>query len=935
MLGGGSVLMWGGMMGMVGTRAAAALPPVDTTFADTTFEATAFNPTTLRIAALDGGRSEAATGQQAQVDEGLIDRGQSLYEAGRYQEALRVLKQQLAEAQQAGQATTQAATLGNMALVYQALGEPDRAQATIAQAQAILNTDATASSSPSQLSTALLSIQAQIHLNRGEAKAALEVWQRVEQQYRRMADMQPSSVTSTQMEQGQIQRVQIHQAQALQQLGFYGRALKQLVALKTEIQAQPDNAAKLAQLRVLGDAFQLTGDATQARESLDEALELSQTLADSEDVRTRVQLAQETAALRLSLGNVDQAEQKWDAAIAQYQQAAEMAPTTVLRLQAQVNQLTVRLAQKDWTAAEALIRPIQRELADVPPSLDAVYAQLQFAQGLMQLPQRFQSQRLTAQMTAQTLAQALEQAKRLGDGRSQSYALGYLGQLYQQSEQTDDALALTRRALRLAEQMEAPEIRYRWYWQLGQLLKQEGDRDGAIGAYDAAIADLKILRGDLAAVNRDVQFSFRESVEPVYRESVALLLEGDGSRAKTKASIKASTKASAKASSPNVVLNNADPKILDKARRRIEDLQLAELDNFFREACLDSQTVLLDKVVDQDNPTAAVIYPIILENKLEVIVKVPQQPLRQYTIDQSQEEVETVAKQLQESLLEPDETFEVKQLSKQLYDWLIQPIEQELDAVDTLVFVLDGPLRSVPMAVLYDGDQYLVENYAVALSLGLQLIDPKPLTQTRLEVLAAGLAEPPEDFQQFSPLPQVSEEIAGISKTVSQSKQLLDQDFTREQFETSMNEVPFNVVHLATHGQFSSDADKTFVLAADGPIKVNDFDTLLRNRATRQQEPIELLVLSACQTATGDDRAALGLAGVAVRAGARSTLASLWNIGDSSTSLLVSEFYRELANEKISKAEALRRAQLKLLNDDSGFSRPSAWAPYVLVGNWL
>ncbi len=909
-----------------GSAAAEAYIREDVT-ADRRGDGTGFQAAMVRVAALDSAVPDAVGAGESQLSQSAS--GQDLYESGRYQEALKVLKQQLTDAQQAEQITLQAATLGNMALVYQALGEPDRAEGAIAQAQALLRTNATVSNA-SPLATSLLSIQAQLQLHRGEAKAALEAWQQVETQYRRLAEAQSSSGEQAQSYQAQIQQVQINQAQALQQLGFYGRALQQLVALKAEIEAQPDDAAKLSQLRVLGDAFQLTGDVSQARESLTGALEMSKTLATSVDSSTRLQLNLETAALRLSLGNVEQAEGKWEAAIAQYQEAAEIAPTTVLRLQAQVNQLTVRLAQKNWDAAEALIRPIQRELADVPPGLDAVYAQLQFAQGLMQLPRRFQAQRLTAQ----TLAQALEQAKLLGDGRSQSYALGYLGQLYQQTQQPDDALALTQRALGLAEQMEAPEIRYRWYWQLGQLLKQAGDRDGAIGAYDAAIADLKILRGDLAAVNRDVQFSFRESVEPVYRESVALLLEGDGSGAQSNG-VKANAKANAKASSPNVVLNNADPDILDKARRRIEDLQLAELDNFFREACLDSQTVLLDKVVDEDNPTAAVVYPIILEDKLEVIVKVPQQPLRQYTINQSQVEVEKVAKQLQESLLEPDETFEVKQLSKQLYDWLIQPIESELDAVDTLVFVLDGPLRSVPMAVLYDGDQYLVENYAVALSLGLQLIDPKPLTQTRLEVLAAGLAEPPADYQQFSSLPQVSEEIAGIGKTVSQSKQLLDQDFTRQQFETSMNESPFNVVHLATHGQFSSDANQTFVLAADGPIYVNQFDDLLRSRATQQQAPIELLVLSACQTATGDDRATLGLAGVAVRAGARSTLASLWNIGDSSTSLLISEFYQELADADVSKAEALRRAQIKLLKGDAGFDRPSAWAPYVLVGNWL
>lgn len=150
-----------------------------------------------------------------------------------------------------------------------------------------------------------------------------------------------------------------------------------------------------------------------------------------------------------------------------------------------------------------------------------------------------------------------------------------------------------------------------------------------------------------------------------------------------------------------------------------------------------------------------------------------------------------------------------------------------------------------------------------------------------------------------------------------------------------MNASPFNVVHLATHGQFSSRLEDTFVLAADGPINVTDFDLLLRRRDETRPEAVELLVLSACQTATGDNRATLGLAGVAVRAGARSTVASLWNVGDRSTAILIGEFYRELVSAKVTKAEALRRAQLTLLQKYPNYSRPGYWAAYVLVGNWL
>ena len=139
-------------------------------------------------------------------------------------------------------------------------------------------------------------------------------------------------------------------------------------------------------------------------------------------------------------------------------------------------------------------------------------------------------------------------------------------------------------------------------------------------------------------------------------------------------------------------------------------------------------------------------------------------------------------------------------------------------------------------------------------------------------------------------------------------------------------------MHIATHGQFSSQADRTFIVAWNSQINVKELDNLLRRREQEKPRPIELLVLSACETADGDNRAALGLAGVAVRAGARSTLATLWRVNDKSTATLMVKFYQELAKEGVTKAQALRRAQLSLLENE--YKSPYYWAPFVLVGNW-
>jgi CHAT domain-containing protein len=142
------------------------------------------------------------------------------------------------------------------------------------------------------------------------------------------------------------------------------------------------------------------------------------------------------------------------------------------------------------------------------------------------------------------------------------------------------------------------------------------------------------------------------------------------------------------------------------------------------------------------------------------------------------------------------------------------------------------------------------------------------------------------------------------------------------------------VVHLATHGQFSSKAEDTFILTWDDRINIKQLNNVLKTRDRRESSIIELLVLSACQTAVGDKRAALGLAGMAVRAGARSTLASLWSINDAATASFMIKFYQNLADNKVTKAEALRRAQLALLQNPE-YRHPYFWAPFILVGNWL
>ena len=240
-------------------------------------------------------------------------------------------------------------------------------------------------------------------------------------------------------------------------------------------------------------------------------------------------------------------------------------------------------------------------------------------------------------------------------------------------------------------------------------------------------------------------------------------------------------------------------------------------------------------------------------------------------------------------------------------------------------------MRNLPISALYDGEQYLIENYAIALTPGLQLLPSTTLANKNMEAVVGGLSQA---NQGFIALPGVKTEVQEIAANID-SKLLLNQEFTNERLRQTLKattEAP--ILHLATHGQFSSKAEETYILTWDDRIDVNELERLLKVREeTPKLIPIELLVLSACKTAQGDNKAALGISGIALKSGARSTLGTLWSVSDESTTLLINKIYQEIAISPQNKAQILRKAQLQLIKSEQ-FNHPYYWAPFVLVGNW-
>ncbi|WP_254721759.1 CHAT domain-containing protein [Kovacikia minuta] len=534
------------------------------------------------------------------------------------------------------------------------------------------------------------------------------------------------------------------------------------------------------------------------------------------------------------------------------------------------------------------------------------------------------------------LEQAITEAQAIGNKRAEAAAQTALAELYgveaaahKQPERWSKVEALSRRAVALAQESNAADIGYRAQWQLARALINQGTKTvEARATCRAAAVTLQSLRRDLVAIDQDVQFTFRDSVDPFYRECAATLLPSEEEY---------------KNQEQDAVQQN-----LEDARQLIESLQLAELDNFFREACLEGQKVPIDQIVgSKENPKTAFIYSIVLPNQqIGVIAKLPGQEnakkLHYYAPPLlNNEDIPKTLSALRRELTDDNSSSEqIKETSKNVYRWLIQPLKDQgqlnTDSVDTLVFVLDEIFRNIPMAVLSDENgRFLIQDYAIAVSPGLQLVAPKPIGQEKLSLLTAGLGSVPEN-ERFAPLPYIKEELDLLEQAKIVTRSLRDKDFKKKGFAEAINASPFNVVHLATHGEFSSRKEDTFILTDDGRLYLDQFSDILRSRSRNRSEAIELLVLSACRTAEGDNRAALGLAGIALKAGVRSTLASLWTVSDETTPTLMNQFYAELQSgtqthaEPMTKAKALQKAQLKLLDRS-----PYYWSPYILVGNWL
>ncbi|MBD2095818.1 CHAT domain-containing protein [Trichocoleus sp. FACHB-591] len=823
-----------------------------------------------------------------------LKQGIDRYEAGQFTAALESWQQALGRFKSQSDRLNEALVLSNLSLAYQQLGRWQEAEEAVAQSLAILRQEKQSDALYLEVLAKALNTQGRLQWSRGELQDAVETWQHATVAYKQAGDHTGTVIGL------------INQANALKSLGFNIQAETQLETVRLMVQQQPSLELKTTGLRSLGTALRRVGKLEEARSALQESLQvIDGTNLTATKSSTLLELGNTERALAnkaIAIGKTDEAQQHTQTAITFYQQATEATTLPITELQAHLNQFSLQVEMGQQPTA--LIPVITAELANLPLSRTTIDAELNYAKSLLHL-----NHAGAEKQVAPLLATAIQQARSLNDPIAESYGLGQLGELYEQTGQWSEAQNLTQQALLKAESAQAAEVRYRWEWQLGRLLAKQRDSQGAIASYREAVESLETIRNDLLLIDPNIQFSFRDDVEPVYREFVELLLTAKQGEQPSQDRLR-------------------------QAIHQVDALQLAELENFL--GCNLAETVAISDI--EIDPTAAKIYPMLLENRLAVVLEFPdpKQPLVYHEVLQPRSATRSWLQTLRQDLSEPDRTPEAIAELQVVYQWLIAPFESVLkqnNQIQTLVFVPDAELRNIPMAALYDGNQYLITRYAIAVAPRLELFRPKPRPRN-LDVLLGGIGEPQTlRNRTFPKIENLTPELEGIRKLVKAQQPLLNEAFTEENLERRLKAGRFSVIHFKTHGIFSSDPEETFIVAYRELITGGDIGRLIQLSRARELKPIELLILSACSTAQGDNRAVLGLAGIAVQAGTRSVVSTLWEAQDLPTTQLMVQLYQALLNPKTTRAQALRQAQLHLI--EQGYSTPYVWASYILVGNWL
>lgn len=567
------------------------------------------------------------------------------------------------------------------------------------------------------------------------------------------------------------------------------------------------------------------------------------------------------------------------------------------------------------------------------------------------------------------LKTARELAENNQDRRLQIEAIDALAQLYEEQKRAQDALNLTRQGIAVAQALDhnrAADLLINLEWRQGRLLKAGGNKVAALAAHLRAVELIESIRQDIPIEFENGESSFRTLLEPIYLSYADLLLQQADSQP-----------ASGRA---------------DQLRAAIDTIELikqSELQDFLGDRC--AVEAVQGGSSGRIPANTAALYPLLLPDRIELLLETAS-GIQRRTVNVTVGAIRLDAVQFAAMLRNGIGNY--MPLAQQLYRQLLAPFETSFaeQKITSLIVVPDGVLRLVPIGALHDGKQFAIDKFAISMATGLSMTNSAPPTRRAFSSLIAGVSEPGavveklsrvmtaqifepgataddtakrglatsrnlrairppdshnltrakpdspgydmreiEDLKSRLALPGVKDEIRSL-RDILEGTSLLNQDFTVGRFINEGESGEYQIVHIASHGVFGGSSDTSFIMAHDDILSMDALQVMLRAEKF-QKNPIELLSLSACQTAEGNDRSPLGISGAAIKARAKSVLGTLWPVEDNAARSIMESLYSGLTVGKLSKTEALRQAQINLIRSPET-AHPFFWAPFVLIGNW-
>ncbi len=780
---------------------------------------------------------------------------------------------------------------------------------------------------------------------------------------------------------------------------FYRQAL----AIHNEYQDREGQATVYVNLGVL---YSEQGDYATALQYVQQAEELFKTVGDQQQI---IQSAGQTAGVYLKLGQFQRALDK-------YEQALSLARKLKAQgLEAELMTVIAKVYIAQGKTTDALT--YYQQALTITQTNGALSREGNILSGIGQV-YLAQSQ---PEKALDFFQQALAVDQKLSAKRDIAYTQSFIGQAQTQLNQTADAQTTLQQSLALAQEVGDRPTQAQTLAHLGALQIQQQQPELAIVFYKQAINTYENIRGNLTRLEREIQESYTNSISDTYRTLADLLLQQDRILEAQQVldllkvqELEDYLKNTRGTTNDPLIILKPEQEILDRynelqktaiqigqeltqlrhlktqqplspqQENRLAQLVALEKDlNHQFNTFIDSDPIqtLLNQVSRKTsrqivpledlnnlrdnlrNTKAVLISPLILPDRLELIITTPNSPPLRRTVNNfdAQKLRETVT-QYRSALQSPNNIKETKRLAQQLYTWLLKPLEADLEAAnpDTLIYAPDGILRYIPLAALYDGNQWIAERYRTNNIVAQSLTELDTAPQTAPRILAGAWGNQSRSIQvgnqdfRFGGIPFTLNEVDSLAQLFP-TKVLREQTFDRKNLMPELNN--FSIIHLATHGKFVvGDANNSFLALGSGEtIPLPEIKDLTMT-------DVELVVLSACETGIGgsfgEGEEILGLGYQFQRAGAKAALASLWQVDDGGTQLLMDAFYAAL-QKGMTKAQALQEAQKALISSnyttvglkragievvstktgsamtDEQLSNPYYWAPFILIGNGL